>query len=72
MLKFDLNMGQFFAITFANFFLGWFWYSKVGFGKPWAKAVGSKANAAERQMSAETRGRCRRWRRRRRRRQRMM
>jgi hypothetical protein len=45
MIKFDLNIGQFFAITFANFFLSWFWYSKAAFGGIWARAVGMNMEA---------------------------
>jgi hypothetical protein len=39
MIKFDINLGQFFAIAIVNFFLGWMWYSPLLFAKPWMKAL---------------------------------
>ena len=40
MLQFQISILPFIALTIANFFLSWFWYSPVLFAKPWAAALG--------------------------------
>lgn len=52
----SVQLPQFFAIAFANFFLGWLWYSPVSpwFGT-WVKAVG--LNPDPKAMSAEDKAR---------------
>ena len=40
MLKFDLNLAQFFTVAVSNFILGWLWYSPLLFMRPWVRALG--------------------------------
>lgn len=39
MPDFSVNFTHVAVIAFANFFLSWIWYSKLGFGRAWARAL---------------------------------